>query len=712
MTLKKSTEGRWRSIERMVLAAASMIRPSARMTVAEWAAKNRYLNTPGAYVGPWLNETTPYLVEPMEMLTSTSHTVVALCGPARSGKSDIFFNWLGHTVDCDPADMRIYLQTRFWAEQWSNDDLEKAFNARPPGQKQSVFQKNLLPGKHSNTLTRKRFLSGMRLNLSWPAITELSGKTFPRGAANDYDHMEQNVNGMGPAFPMIKKRSTTFKRNAMTFVESTPAFPVTDLNFIQSSPHQAPPVSEGILKIYNTGDRRRWYWRCPECQESFEPSFDLFSFDMSAGTNAQIGQTVTMPCPCCGFKITEDMRYQLNLGGKWLKDGQTWDRFGVVHGEGEKNEIASFWLKGPAAFAQSWPGMVTEFLNAMAEYENSGNVGDLKTNFELSQGEPFKMPREEIARLPETLKSRAENWGSGETFETKDPTVPEWVRFLVATVDVQARSFVVQVTGIGPDNEMTLVDMFKIRKSDRVDKNDRRQEHHQIDPAGYLEDWDLLIPEVIERTYPLADGSGRRMAIKISGCDSGGKEGVTANAYNFWRKLRDDTEGRGHHRRFHLVKGESTKAAPRRKTETPDSNQRGPNAIARGDVPVQFLHSNKLKDQLSAILNREEPGGARMRFPTWAPNFFYQQMCAEDRTVKGWENKTQRRNEAFDLSYYAIGLCLHPDIKFEHIDWQKPPAWAEEWDANILVSSPNAKNPIIQTKRQVFDLSKIAAEMA
>lgn len=712
MNKKKWTDGRWPSIEKMVLAAASMIRPSARMTVAEWAEKNRYLNTPGAYVGEWRNDTTPYLVEPMEVLTSKDHTACILAGPARSGKSDIFFNWLGYTIDCDPADMRIYLQTRFWAEDWSNGDLTKTFDARKPGQRQSIFQKNLLPGKHSNTLTRKRFLSGMRLNLSWPAITELSGKTFPRGAVNDYDHMEQNVNGMGPAFPMVKKRSTTFKRNAMTFCESTCGFPVTDQNWIQATAHQAPPVEEGILKLYNTGDRRRWYWRCPECRESFEPSFDLFAYDMTAGTNAQIGQTVHMPCPCCGFKITEDMRYQLNLGGKWLKDGQTWDRDGVVHGEGEKNEIASFWLKGPAAFAQSWPGMVTEYLNAMAEYENSGNVGSLKTNFELSQGEPFKEPRNQMARLPETLKSRVEDWGSGHQFEIRNPTVPPWVRFLVGTVDVQARAFVVQITGIGPSNEMTLVDMFKIRKSNRVDENDKRGEHHQIDPAGYIEDWDLLIPEVIERTYPLADGSGRRMAIKISGCDSGGKEGVTANAYNFWRSLRDDEQVRGHHRRFHLIKGEPSKSAPRRKTDTPDSRQTGPKAIARGDVPVQFLNSNLLKDQLNAILSREDEGGARMRFPMWAPNFFYQQMCAEDRTAKGWENKSGRRNEAWDLSYYCLGLCLHPDIRFEHIVWENPPAWAAEWDQNVLVIEPETKNPIIQIKRPLRTLSNIAAEVA
>lgn len=713
---KTNSESRWHSIEKMVVAAAAMLRPAARMTVSEWANEHRYLDTPGAYTGRWVNDTTPYLREVMDTLTSLDHTGCVLVGPARSGKSDIVFNWIGYSLDCDPIDMRIYLQTKFWAEDWSQGDLTRSFEAHAPG-KVSPFKRHLLPGKHNNTLLRKRFISGMRLNLSWPAITELSGKTVGRVAANDYDHMEQNVNGMGPPWPMMKKRTASFKQYGMTYAESTPAFAVTDPNWISNSLHQAPPVEAGVLTIYNQGDRRRWYWKCPgdDCGEWFEPEFDLFVYDMGAGSNAKIAQTVKMRCPCCEHLIDETDRPALNRNGRWLKDGQTIDRDDVIHGEGEKNDIASFWLKGPAAFLQSWSGMVLEYLNAMAEYEGTGNDGPLKLCFELSRGEPYMAPRNELARLPETLKSRAEDWGGGHRFDEKEPVVPEWVRWLQATVDVQARSFVVQVTGFGEHGEMTLIDTFKIRTSNRVDENDARRPLLPIDPAGFPEDWDMLISEVIERTYPLADGSGRRMAIKISGCDSGGREGVTANAYDFWRRLRDDAEGRNHHRRFHLIKGEPKKGAPRRMTRTPDSNQSGKSAIARGDVPVQFLQSNLLKDQLNTILMRDEPGGPRLRFPMWTPNFIYKQLCAEERSTKGWEAKSGIRNEAWDLSYYALGLALHPDINLEKLHWDNPerlPAFALPWDQNPLVIKPEEKNPLIQTKRVQVDLTKLAAEYA
>ena len=99
------------------------------------------------------------------------------------------------------------------------------------------------------------------------------------------------------------------------------------------------------------------------------------------------------------------------------------------------------------------------------------------------------------------------------------PCVPDWVRYLIATVDVQAgarAAFVVQVHGIGVGNDVTVIDMFKIRKSLRLD-----EDGHPliVAPESYKEDWDLLIDQVLERSYPLADGTGRRMAVKIVGCN-------------------------------------------------------------------------------------------------------------------------------------------------------------------------------------------------
>lgn len=685
-----------RTLEGLAEQTLGMVRPAEKMSVSEWAAKKRYLSNPGSHVGYWDNDRTPYMDEPMDMLTSLRHTGWIFAGPARCGKTDSWPNWLGHTADTDPKDMLFYGMTQSNASEISQRDLAKAFRAKPIGEKQSIFEELMRPGKRN--VFDAWFKSGMQLMIRWASITELSGKTVPFVWFSDYDRIPfvNDIEGQGPAYWLGKKRTETLGRFAMTAAEASPGFEITEENWIAEGEHEAPPTL-GILQLYNNGDRRRYYWKCPDCAEWFEAIFDLLDYPPE-GTFEERAKQVTLVCPHCGVAHGPERKYDMNRKGRWLREGERLTADDELVGEGRKSDIASYWLNGVAAGFQSWEGLVLNWLRAMDTFERTGDTGPLKKTMNTDQGVPFVAPRDKMARLPEDLKARAEDWGAGATFETRTPTVPPWVRFLVATIDVQARAFVVQITGVGDEGDFTIVDAFKITTSNRVDENDIRKPLLPIDPSGFAEDWDMITSEVIERTYPLSDNSGRRMAIKITGCDMGGREGVSANAYDYWRRLRDDKEGRGHDRRFHLVKGESTKSAPRRQTRRPDSKQTGAGAIARGDVPVQFLHSNLLKDQLHSILGRDEPGGVRWRFPSWAPNFIYTQMCAEKRTVKGWENPSGRRNETWDLSYYCIGLCLHPDIKWEHLRWDEPdriPAWAKPWDENILVTQADESSSLI-----------------
>lgn len=699
-------------LEDIIRSTVSAVKPNEKLTVSQWTEKYRYLNNPGSYVGMWNFDKTPYLREPTDVLCSLDFTAMVLAAPARTGKSDTLFNWLGYSAINDPADMVVYQMTNSIASEWSQRDLAKAMRAKPPGTKQSVFERALLGGKQN--IFDKRFTSGTQLMIRWPSITELSGKTVPRVWMPDYDRIPnvENIENQGTAFDLARKRTTTYKRHGMTAIEASPGFEVTDLNWIASSPHEAPPTT-GILSVYNRGDRRRWYWRCPDCAGVFEPTFELLTYP-EYGENLERAEQAALVCPHCGVIHPASAKFEMNRAGRWVREGETWNEDGTITGRARRSDIASFWLNGAAAGFQDWKGLVLNYLDAMDEYAQKGNDGPLKKTLNTDQGVPYRAPKSDLGRLPEVLKSRAEDWGGGAEFEKRTALVPPWVRFLVATVDVQLRSFVVQVTGIGPYGEMTLVDMFKIRKSMRIDETDIRGGFHTIDPAGHVEDWDMLIPEVIERSYPLSDDSGRRMSIKIVFSDSGGKEGVSVNARAFWRSLRDDVLGRGHHKRFHLLVGRTTGTMPR-ETIFPEAGIKGFKGAMLNDVPIERLQSNVLKDRLNVVLSREDDGGARFRFPLWAPAFFYTQMCAEQRSDKGWlPPKGGRRNEAWDLSYYALGALLHPTIKFDMIKWDEPekiPTWAREWDENPLVfGGANAEEPLVATApKKAASLSALAS---
>lgn len=674
------------SLEHMVAEIFESARPAERLNVVEAAQRYHMINRPGDYVGPWSLVRTPYLQEPQEVLTSLDYTGMIFVGPARTGKSLMALNWIGHTALTDPSDFMMVHMAQHTAREWSKADLDRMFRYSPE------LQALLRPGRQNDNTFDKEFKSGMRLTVTWPTAKNLSGKTIRRNWIVDYDRIADNIDGEGPAYDLTKKRAATFKRHGMTVAESSPGRDIEDPKWRGKTPHEAPPT-KGILELYNRGDRRRLYWRCPHCSEAFEPSFKLLDYPDSADP-MEAAENVTLVCPHNGCVITPDLKQDLNCAGRWVRDGMIWlpDNT-IVARPGMKparSDIASFWMKGPAASDQSWSNLVLEYLRAVAAFEATGDEGALRKTTNTDQGEPYSPKGRESERVPEDLRNKAEDWGS----EAAAPTVPHGVRFLVATVDVQARAFVVQVQGFAAGGDLVVIDGFKIRKSVRLDADDDPQ---RLDPAAYGEDWDLLIERVMKRSYPLADASGRRMQIKLTGCDSGGREGVTFNAYNFWRRLRDG--GEGLHRRFALIKGDGSKTAPRAVVTWPDSNRRDKMAAARADVPVLRLNSDQLKDQVAAMLGRRvaedqgDSGGGSIRFPNWFEDWFYAQMTTEIKTAKGWVNPMKRRNEAWDLTYYALGLALRPPdptcpwatIRYDRIDWAEPPTWAAEWDENDLV---------------------------
>lgn len=703
----------FRTLEEMMASAGKSVRPPERISVSEAAERYRKLNNPGAYVGPWMNSIAPYLVEPMDVMTSLDYRSMVFVGPARSGKSDMFFNWLGHTAICDPADMMILHMTKDVARDWSKGDLKRFFRHSKD------IGATVIPGRNNMNVHDVGFLSGMRLLNKWPSISEVSGKTVPRVWINDHDRIEnsENVDGEGPLFDLARARTTTYQRYGMTVAESSPGRDITNAKWKPSriGSHEAPPCT-GILSLYNRGDRRRWMWRCPACHHSFEPDFKYMSFPDSTDFTEAAEQAV-MVCPHCSAWIPHKNDTDKGLPGKhemnlehsrWVKDGQLWLPDGSVTGEPFRTVIASFWLKGPAAALKSWKDLVMDYLTAKDVFERTGDEGPLRATINTGQGLPYTPKVLTEGRLPEDIKALAKDIGKR--------VVPAWVRFLLATVDVQHRHFVVQVMGMGKNNSMTVIDRFSISKSNRLDEDDERR---QVNPGANPEDWDLLIEKVLLKSYPLDDGSGREMPIKRVGCDSGGKIGVTPNAYDFYRRLRDSTGEvfpAGLHRRFQLVKGASSRTAPRVHLSYPDSDRKDRHAGARGEIPVLFMNGNMLKDQLSNMLDRDPEDrtaqAATVIFPTWLEDWFWNEMVAEIRTDKGWENPSKLRNEAWDLCAYAIALAVSKEIRWEKMDWDDPEGWYAEWDTNTLIFDPNAGGSLLQSAKPKRSLADLARAMA
>jgi len=682
------------NIAQIIIDSTDQLKPPERITPAEAAEKYRNVYSPGSYIGPWRNDTTPYMIEPMNVLSSRDYVKAAFCGPAQSGKTDaIIINGVAYSVVVDPLDTMVFCPTNTAARDFSIRRIDRLHQHSPE------VGRRLLAAKDADNTFDKRYKSGMILTLSWPSVTELAGRPVGRVIITDYDRIPDDIGGDGNAFDLASQRTNTFGKFAMCYAESSPSRPVIDPRFILRGAHEAPPCT-GILDLYNRGDRRRWYWPCPHCNGYFEGDFKLLQYEMDPlMSNLEKAKTVRMVCPHCGSEISPDDRYEMNTWATWIPEGMHLDSHGILKGKRRKTDFASWWLKGTAAAFTTWTKLVVQYLDAEDVYRRTLSEESLKKFYNNDLGEPYVSKDLTSMRVPETMTVRAEQY--------QIATVPPDVRLLIGTVDVQKNSFICHITGISPGQpfDVVLIDRFKIQKSNRLDSDG---DPMILEPHVYEEDWELL-NQVIDAKYPLADGSGRMMKVKMTACDSGGMEGVTTNAYAFWKKQRKAGNGG----RFMLVKGDPNVNAPRTRISFPDSQRKTAKNLAHGDIPVLMINTNVMKDTLSGRLDCIEPGKGMVHYPVDMPEEFYKELCAEVRTERGWEKK-QKRNEAFDLLVYAYSVAIAPKILgLEAINWESPPSWADSWDKNPMVVTLDADDfTIVTDDADVNEISKLAEMLA
>ena len=124
---------------------------------------------------------------------------------------------------------------------------------------------------------------------------------------------------------------------------------------------------------------------------SFEPDFSLLKWEDNPRF-MEAARSVRMHCPHCNAAYSHENterlpgKYEMNLKGFWLKDGQTRRRDGVIVGEQYESDIASFWLKGVAAAFKDWKTIVLNFLNAEQEYHRTGSESSLQTTVNTDSG--------------------------------------------------------------------------------------------------------------------------------------------------------------------------------------------------------------------------------------------------------------------------------------------------------------------------------------
>lgn len=639
----------------------------------------------GTDVTKFLSSQVPYIREPMECLSRRIYEAVILMGPARSGKTKgLVEGWINYTVTQAPGDMLLIYSTKKKAESMSKKDLARCFAATEEINKLRTGRKS------DDTLTFKHFLNGMNLSLDSATESSLSAETFRYAGCSDYDRADDGVGQEGSKFQLMLKRIQNAKSSGMAMAESSPGRLVRQPKSpAELGPHEAQPCG-GIAQLYNQGDRRRFYWQCDDCGFWFLPDFETLHWEDKYSDPQDVAKSTYCQCPRCLHRIDEHQKQEKSLAARWFREGAV-DSFGEEVTDEDKirqSKWASFGFEGVVAAYQSWENLVYRYLTAQTLYEDSGDEDSLMSFYNIDVGRPYILQIEGkdigVHELMEKAKGNPYLRG----------VVPVGGRFLIMSIDVQGGKsnarFVVQAQVFGEGLQRWVIDRFEILTTPH--RNGDR-----INPAIYAEDWDLIIDQVIKKTYPVADGSGRVMKPILTLCDSGGsasekdgkKTSVTDFAYQFYNRLK--AKGLAH--LFRLVKGASNKDMDSLIKESyPDKRSK----LAHGEIPLLLLHTNRLKNRVVASYSREEFGSRYFHLPAWAEREWFDELTAEFIDEKGqWICPDKTRNESFDLCAYAeAGMHF---LGGDDIHWESAPPWASEWQINPNVIDADLQ-PVFERK--------------
>jgi len=658
----------------LVLRSIEAFRPPRRISVADYAltCPRMVLNSGGGYSGEWSDEEAPYLRGPMEALTDRLYTTTCLVGPGQCGKTEVAHNWLLHSVGTDPADFLWYMQTDRVMRDQVKDRVDRNIAMH------EVMRSRLDPDPSADTQQYKRF-RGMSVHFMVAAPSNTISRAAPRIVADELDAFDPSVAGI---MTQLDVRRSTFGSESMILAIGHPD---------RAAGLHPAGWTGGIMQVYERSTRGTWWWRCPQCGAVSSPNptagrVMTLHYDPDASLD-EIARSARLLCPSSGCLIEDHERRAMNIGalrewGGWVHAGQTIDEDGRIEGEPRPSDTAGFWIVGPmSTLARGGIGALArdtvEAERAFAAADDDASERTLRDVMTKKWGVPYTPPRKVGTLDANAIADRAEEIPLG--------IVQPGVRFITAFADVQGNRFELLFRGWGQRGESWIV----------------AHERMPAETTSSAEDWDRLFARLLGATFPLADGSGRAMAVRGAGVDLSGPAGSTQQAYDAWRRWRQARKARllgmaSGREIWNILplKGLGGPNAPRLVVVKPDSQRKDRRVTGGHLVPQGQFNANTFKDDLTGQLSVAEPGPWAVHIPAGLrapdpPHPFFDGLLAEDRQANGvWKHLRSVRNEPLDL---MVGTHVVAHLHgLPRIDWERPPLWAAEWDRNASVLPADA----------------------
>jgi phage terminase large subunit GpA-like protein len=610
---------------------AEFMAPPPRLTVTEWAERNRVLSgKDSAEPGPYRVARTPYAREPQDCLsaTSTVEEVVLMWG-AQTSKTTILSNWVAYLVDVSPGPMMVVQPTIDMAKRYSRQRLTPMIEESPALRRKVRENRSR---DDANTTLLKEYPGGFLALAGANSAAGLRSMPVRDLALDEIDAYPIDVDGEGDPVTLAEARQSTFARRKRVKTST--------------------PTTKGFSRIesaFEASDRCYFHVHCPHCGEAQRLEWGA---DQAHGikwdrdeSGAPRLDTVHYVCKANGCIVHEHHKPAMLAGGQW-----------VAHNPGaQAGRVRGFHLSSlysPLGWL-SWRELVREWCAAM-DAARQGDVSKLRAFINTRLAETFeeqgdRVAGHELARRAETYPLRTVPWGA---------------LALCMGADVQGDRLEYRVWGFGRGEESWLVDREVIYGDPAL-------------PLGQEgSPWNILRERILT---PIKHANGIDMPVMGCAVDSGGHH--TRQVYEFARAMQ--------HRNVLAIKGVGGSGRPALgKPTNVDINHRG-QAIKRGGVKLWAVGVDTIKALLYGRMRLDKPGPGYVHLTQAVPAEEFDQLTAErlvTRYVKGhakleWVKPPGRRNEALDCFVYAYALAVFLGIN----RWRAP-----DWDRLALRSGQSA----------------------
>lgn len=593
-----------RALRRGITAAAvEIFQPPPTLTVSEWADEYRRLPSTSAEPGQWRTSRVPYLRRIMDVLGDETIREVVFAKSAQVGGSSCAENFLGYIIDQAPSAVLEVWPTEKALRAWSTKRLDPMIDDSP------VLAAKFPRSKRrdsKDSIASKEFPGGYIQALTAKSTSDLRSHSSRVAVAEEVDEWEADVADQGDPLELLRARMRTFW-NAKLYMVSTPTI-------------------EGFSRIWKellTSTYEEYWVPCPHCRH-----MQTLRWKDGTDDNAESGQyritwekddageiipgTACYVCESCEVLI--EGRYKM-----WMLDNGEWRaRF---PGRSKVGFHINTLYSPLGSLLSGWDEVVVAFSRALK------SPIEMKSFVNTWLGLPYAESGDKVDA--HFLQQRQTQY-AGE--------VPNGVGLLTAGVDVQGDRLEAVVYGWGEGEQSWLI----------------AYEHLEGDPSqpGVWRELD----ELLLRPWRHENGGVARIS---AACIDAGYQTDTVHKFCDARSSR----------KVLAVVGRAGRG--RKMIQAP-----GPTKYRRSSKkkPTHVVGTDSGKDLLMGRLKIKEPGlPGYVNFPDTLPGgegldeVFFEQLTAEKlitrytrgRPERVWQKAAERRNEALDMTIYAMAALSY-----------------------------------------------------